>query len=277
MPKVTFHTYGKTRVRLLQVLREHDKHEIVEVDVTVLLEGDLAESFTAGDNSRVLPTDTIKNTIYVLARQRPIKSIEDFVIYLGHHFLNRLDHVRAVRVEIDQTPWARIAEHAGAFVQSAKERRITRVSIERESMRIISGLRNLQILKTSKSAFAGYLKDEFTTLPETQDRLLGTVLDGDWTFAPGTNDLDFNHMHCAIRAMLLDVFAQHQSLSVQHTLYAMAEQVLKAFDPIEEIHLTMPNKHCLLFDLARFGLENPNQVFVPTDEPSGLIEARVSR
>lgn len=277
MPKLTFHTYGKTRVRLLQVLRDYDKHEIVEVEVTVLLEGHLAESFTAGDNSRVLPTDTIKNTVYVLARERPIKSIEAFAGQLGHHFLDRLHHIRTVRVEIEQTPWARIAEHGGAFVQSARERRTSRVEIERESVRIVSGLRDLQILKTSKSAFAGYLKDEFTTLPETQDRLLGTVLDADWTFARGTNDLDFNQLHCAIRAMLLDVFAQHESLSVQHTLYAMAEQVLKAFDPLEEIHLKMPNKHCLLFDLARFGLDNPNQVFVPTDEPSGLIEARVSR
>lgn len=277
MPQLTFHTYGKTRVRLLQVLRENNNQEVTEVDVTVLLEGDLAESFTAGDNSRVLPTDTIKNTIYVLARQQPIKSIEEFACNVGYHFLDRLDHIRTVRIELEQTPWSRIAEHDGAFVQTARERRISRLNVERESVRILSGLRGLQILKTSKSAFTGYLKDEFTTLPETQDRLLGTVLHADWTFAARTHDLAFNDLHCGIRAMLLDVFAQHESLSVQHTLYAMAEQVLKAFEAIEDIHLKMPNKHCLLFDLARFGLDNPNQIFVPTDEPSGLIQARVAR
>jgi urate oxidase len=149
--------------------------------------------------------------------------------------------------------------------------------IARDSQSIVCGLRNLQILKTGKSAFFGYLKDEYTTLPETHDRLFGTVLDADWSVSRHLQSNEFNEIHRNLRTVLLDRFAAHESLSVQHTLFAMGEAVLAKFDAVQEIHLTMPNKHCLLVDLSRFGLDNPNQIFVPTDEPSGFIEARLTR
>jgi urate oxidase len=277
MPNLRFHTYGKTRVRLLQILRNADKQEVVEISANILLHGNLSDSFSVGDNSRVLPTDTMKNTVYVLARQKPIESIERFALDVGEHFLSRLLHLESAVVTIQQKPWTRIAEHSGAFLQIARERRITKVVVKRDVRTIISGSRNVQLLKTSNSAFACYLKDEYTTLQETHDRLLGTILNADWTFRSPADVLPFNDLYGEIRATLLDVFARHVSRSVQHTLYAMAESVLSAFDVVEQIHLVMPNKHCLLFDLSRFGLDNPNQIFVPTDEPSGFIEARLSR
>lgn len=261
MPALTFNTYGKTRVRLMQVIDETP----LEIDVTIKLEGDLEESYTAGDNSRVLPTDTMKNTVYVLARQHPIAAIEHFGAQISDHFLSRLPHIQKVNVEIQQTPWSRFGD--GAFVQAGKELRIAHVTATRSEAKIVSGLRNLQILKTKKSAFADFLKDEYTTLPETHDRLFGTVLDADWQ----GGDYD------EVRSVLLDAFAAHDSLSVQHTLYFMAEAVLNRVEAVKEIHLVMPNKHNLLFDLARFGLDNPNRIFVPTDEPSGYIEARITR
>jgi urate oxidase len=138
-----------------------------------------------------------------------------------------------------------------------------------------SGICDLQILKTADSGFAGFLKDEYTTLAETNDRLLGTVLKGDWLY--NAVNIDFNEAHTAIRARLLSTFAAHNSLSVQQTLYDMGNAVMNHFPAVEEIHLVMPNKHCLLVDLSRFGLDNPNQVFQPIDEPSGYIEARLRR
>lgn len=275
MAHLSFDTYGKTRVRLTQVLREGARHEVIELNVQIFFEGDLAESYMAGDNSKVLPTDTIKNTVYVIARQKPIQSIEHFASDLARHFLDRLPHLTKVRVEISQTPWSRISGHGAAFIQSGNERRTTSLAATRSSEIFVSGIQGLQILKTSKSAFTGYLKDELTTLAETEDRLLGTVMNANWTYRPGT--FDFNALHQNIREWLLDSFAKHESLSVQHTLYAMGEAVIEWFDVVDDIHLIMPNKHCLLVDLSRFGLDNPNQVFVPTDEPSGYIEARVTR
>jgi urate oxidase len=277
MPTLTFDTYGKTRVRLLQVLRDKPSHEIADITATILFEGKLAESYATGDNSLVLPTDTIKNTVYVLARQHRIVSIEEFGLTLGSHFLHRLAHVSTVNVLIQQTPWDRIGSSATAFVQSGNEQRTADLRIERDRRVIVSGIRNLQVLKTAQSAFFGYLKDEYTTLPETSDRLLGTVLDARWTISPEPAARDFNELHAGIRGALLDSFSAHDSLSVQHTLYAMAETILEKFDAVQEIHMAMPNKHCLLVDLARFGIDNPNQIFVPTDEPSGFIEARLTR
>jgi urate oxidase len=277
MALLSFDTYGKTRVRLLQVLRLGGRHEVIELAVKILFQGDFGNSYITADNSRVLPTDTMKNTVYAIARQKPVESIERFGLDLGQHFLDRLPFLDSVSIEIAQTPWNRIASNSSAFLQATKERRTAHLTLSHESKAVRSGLQDLQILKTSKSAFAGYLRDEYTTLPEAHDRLLGTVLDADWTFLLTNDNRDFNTLHNQIRETLLDVFAKHESQSVQHTLYAMAEAVIERFSVLQEVHLTMPNKHCLLVDLSRFGLDNPNQIFVPTDEPSGFIEARVTR
>lgn len=279
MAKLEFDTYGKTKIRLLHVRRHRRSHEVREISVKVLFEGDFQTAFSEGDNSLVLPTDTMKNTVYVVARESRWSSIEELARALSRHFLERLEHLEKVIVEIDETPWARIGDHGTAFVQSGCERRYTKLSATPSVETFVAGIKGLQILKTANSAFAGFLKDEFTTLPETQDRLLGTVLEADWTYAADglTDEFAFNEVHEEICRILLDSFAFHHSQSVQQTLFAMGQAVLDQVDTVLDIHLVMPNKHCLLVNLERFGLHNPNEVFVPTDEPSGYIEARMTR
>lgn len=274
MAILTFNTYGKSAVRLTQLLRDGQWHQVVDIAIQVLFQGDFDSSYTEGDNSSVLPTDTIKNTVYVLARQNPIRSIEEFASLIAAHFLSRLHHLHKVTVSIEQTPWSHIDSYQSAFLQPGTERRTTTLIATRFSETFVSGMRDIEILKTGKSAFAGFLKDEFTTLPETDDRLLGTVLQAEWTYRIGI--ADFNRAHTSIRQTLLNAFANHDSLSVQQTLYAMGEAVLDEFHNIEQIHLSMPNKHRLLVDLSKFALDNPNQLFVPTDEPSGYIEAHLA-
>jgi urate oxidase len=256
-------------------MRQGAQHQVIELTATVLLEGDFEEAYIDGDNRNVLPTDTIKNTVYVIARQNPIQSIEEFAIHLAGHFLSRLPKVTKVSIEMEQTPWGRIGNHGSAFTQGGEERRWTSLASSRNDCVLRSGLRNLHILKTSNSAFRGYMRDEYTTLPETDDRLLSTVVDADWTYAG--EDIQFNQLHQAVRSALLECFADHNSLSVQHTLFAMGQHVLDQFPDLVDIRLVMPNKHCLRVDLERFGLENKNQLFVPTDEPSGRIEAHLKR
>jgi urate oxidase len=273
--RIAFDTYGKTRVRLTNVQRNGDQHELRELTVDIFLEGAFEESFTKADNSLVLPTDTMKNTVYIIARKKPIVSIEEFARDLGRHFLGRIAHVDRVKVQIQQTPWGRIEGSGTAFVQVGSERRTVVCSCSRSAEDFVTGIRNLQIMKTAHSGFAGFMKDEYTTLAETKDRLLGTVLEADWRYSRA--DVDFNSLHKAVRGLLLELFAEHNSLSVQQTLFEMAEGVIQRFEEVTEVHLTMPNKHCLLVDLSKFGLDNPNEIFVPIDEPSGYIEARVSR
>jgi urate oxidase len=275
MANIVFDTYGKTRVRLTYVKRLPNRHELKELSVDVFLEGAFDDAFTKGDNSLVLPTDTMKNTVYVFARRKPIDSIESFARDLGQHFLERVLHVSQAKIEIKETPWERIGDSAAAFIQAGLERRTVSYTATRSAETLRCGILDLQILKTADSGFAGFIKDEYTTLPETHDRLLGTVLQADWLCLPG--DIEFNATHAGIRSLLLQTFAEHKSFSVQQTLYDMGQAVLEGFACIAEIHLTMPNKHCLLIDLSRFGLDNPNQIFQPIDEPSGYIEARIRR
>ena len=275
MSNILFDTYGKTRVRLTHVRRLAAHHELKEITVDVFLEGTFEDAFTQGDNSIVLPTDTMKNTVYALARKHGIKSIEEFARDLAWHFLAGVGHLSKVRLEIKEVPWSRIGNSPAAFVQAGLERRTTPLTATRSNETLRSGLSDLQIMKTADSGFAGFLKDQYTTLAETNDRLLGTVLEGDWLY--NALDIDFNKTHSAIRGLLLSTFAAHKSSSVQQTLYDMAEAVIDRFPTVAEIHLVMPNKHCLLVDLSRFGLDNPNQVFQPVDEPSGYIEARLQR
>lgn len=273
MASLTFNQYGKTRIRLTQVLRDGARHEVVELSAKILFRGDFDASYTAADNSNVLPTDTMKNTVYAIARQHPILSIEQFARDLGRHFLARVADLEQVEIEIERKPWLRIREHASAFVLGGEERRVTNVVMGRDGEHIVSGIHGLEILKTGNSAFSGFRKDELTTLPETRDRLFGTALDANWTYR--SDEIDWNAAYEKIRGVLLDTFANHESESVQHTLYEMAVAALGCCADLKEVHLIMPNKHRLLFDLTRFGLDNPNQIFVPADEPSGYIEARV--
>ena len=158
---------------------------------------------------------------------------------------------------------------------SGTERRTASVTSNGERVSVVAGIEGLQILKTTGSAFAGFLKDPFTTLRETQDRILATTLTAKWTYIKP--DVTFGPYWLGVRQALLDTFSVHDSQSVQHTLYAMAEAVLSAYEEIAEITLTLPNRHHLLVDLSSFGLENRNEIFVATEEPHGVIEATISR
>jgi urate oxidase len=273
-------TYGKSRVRLVKVNRRGEWHDLREWTLEILLEGDFGSCFVDGDNSRILATDTMKNTVYSLARKSSADCMEDFAKELVAFFLERNPQVSEVSVKVAEKRWEHLdteqKPHPTAFVQSSSERQITEVTAKRNNQPSVrSGLENLVILKTANSGFVGYIKDSLTTLPETTDRLFGTAVRAKWEYSSPT--LSFTTLRATIRKTLLNVFAAHISKSVQHTLYAMGEAVLEGIPNVDNIELTMPNIHCLLVDLSRFGQDNPNEIFVPTDEPSGYIEARLQR
>ena len=275
MPLLTRNRYGKTDVRVMHVDRSGHPHRVSELSIDIIFEGAFEAAYESGDNSGVLPTDTMKNTAYLLTRQLPWDSIENLSLGLSDHFLSRLPALQTIQIEIEQVPWTAIPGHASAFLHGGPERRTARLQATRQSQTIYSGLKGLQILKTSNSAFAGFQRDDLTTLPETGDRLFGTILEAQWRTEP--IDHSPNQTFASVRGALLDCFAQHHSRSVQHTMFAMGEAALEQNAALAEIHLVMPNKHCLLIDLTRFGSDNPNLVFQPIDEPSGYIEAHLRR
>lgn len=275
---VAENNYGKQAVRLVTVRRRPDCHELKDVTVGIRLEGDFVAAFTEGDNSGVLPTDTMKNTVYALAAQHPFEDIEDFGLALTDHFLQASERTARVHVELTEHLWERIDKdgqpHPHAFRRAGSERRIAVVTRDRNVARVLAGLEDLVVMKTAKSAFEGFPRDRYTTLKETSDRLLATAVRATWRYSRPY--VAFGSLWREVRRILLETFADHDSLSVQHTLHAMGEAALETLD-IEEIHLSMPNKHHIPVDLTPFGLENRNEIFVATPEPYGLIEATLRR
>jgi urate oxidase len=271
--------YGKSSVRLVKVSRNGDRHDLIDWTVSIRFEGEYDQSYTAGDNSGVLPTDTMKNTVYALAAQGLVKEPEAFGLALSRRFLDRNPKLQRVRVDISEHSWGRIPvgarEHGHAFVGSGSESRTATIQVDRSRATIGAGIRDLLILKSAHSAFVGFLRDEYTTLPETADRLLATSLTASWRYRE--EDVEFSAAWNAVRTTLLEVFAEHDSKSVQHTLHAMGQAVLDNVDAVAAIRLVMPNKHHLPIDLPRLGLDQRNEVFVATDEPYGLIEATLVR
>lgn len=272
-------TYGKNAVNLSRIIRHEGYHEFRQVSVSVALTGDFDAAHLTGDNSLILPTDTQKNTVYALAREHFTGPIEAFGLVLSQHFLGRNPQVSQVRIELVEHLWQRMAfdgaDHPHAFTGGGSEKRTAVVTRTAAGATVAAGLKGLMLLKTTDSAFVGYPKDEFTVLPETTDRILATECEASWDYALA--DVDFEALYQQIRQSLLRTFAGHQSLSVQHTLYAIGEQILQDQPAVTEIHLVMPNKHHIPFNLEPFGQANTNEIFVATDAPFGYITGTVTR
>ena len=274
--------YGKAEVRVVKISRDTQRHEIEDLNVTSQLRGDFAAAHLAGDNSHVVATDTQKNTIYAFAREG-IGSPEAFLLRLGEHFTSGFDWVSGGRWEAESYRWDRIqahgADHDHSFVRSGQEVRTAVLVRDGAERHLIAGLKDLTVLKSTQSGFAGFPRDKFTTLPETADRILATDVSARWRFRTGTDftALDFNHSYAGVKALLLEAFTEKYSHALQQTLFDMGARVLEAHGEIDEIRFSMPNKHHFLVDLAPFGLDNPNEVFFAADRPYGLIEATVQR
>ncbi len=277
---VLSHTnYGKSQVRLVKVTRHEDHHDICDVNVAVALEGDFDACFVDGDNTDIMATDTMRNTVYALAKNHRLDSIESFGMALVDRYLAAGPRTSRATVHIVEYPWQRMMvngqPHPIAFTRDAGER-VATVTGDKNGMRQIeAGIDKLQILKTTDSGWEHFLQEEYTTLPDARDRILATVVTANWQY--NTTDLDFNAVWNGVRQQILTTFTDHYSPSMQNTLYRMGKAVLEAFPMVEKIHFSFPNKHHLLYDLKRFGMENNNEIFHATNEPYGLIEGTVER
>ena len=280
MARLGDNRYGKSRVRLSRITRRADHHDFNEWSVEVLLCGDFETSFTEADNSKILPTDTMKNIVYSIARDSQAETIEEFAMELGDYLLNNNPQVTKASVEIAEKNWERLvvdgSDEATTFKLGGPETQTVLVARAKDgTWSVTSGIDGLTILKTTKSAFTGYIQDKLTTLKPATDRIFGTRARATWEYSsPAPRYAD---VRSRIVAALLKEFAAHHSMSVQHTLFDMGKAALAAAPEIARITLTMPNLHHLLADLSPFGQDNPNHIFVPIDEPHGSIEATIER
>lgn len=270
--------YGKRAIRLVKLVRSPDGRRVRDLTVDVALEGDFAAAHTAGDNAPVVATDTMKNTVYALAAEHLTGAIEAFGTILATHFLASPQVGRAT-VGLREHRWTPIAGPGGpvpdAFRRAGDATRTASVAATRDTTIVESGLEDLVVMKTAKSAFSGFARDRYTTLAEAHDRIMATKVTATWRHAGPAVDWDASHE--AISSTLLEVFAEHESESVQHSIWVMARAMLERHAEIEEVRMTLPNLHHWPVDLAPFGGTNRGEIFVATTEPHGLIEATVRR
>jgi urate oxidase len=272
-------SYGKSAIRLVKVIRDGERHTVRDLTVSMRLEGDFAAAHTDGDNGNVVATDTMKNTVYAFAPRHLAGAIERFGLVLVQHFLGFPQVARAT-VSIDEHRWVRLPTEDGpapnAFLRSGDFTRTADVSATADGTTIESGLRDLTVMKSTRSAFAGFPRDQYTTLPEVADRIMATMIRATWGYADPT-DLDFDALFDRVGATLLDVFAEHHSPSVQASIWIVGRAILERHPELDWIRMVLPNLHHWLVDLAPFGLENRGEIFVATREPHGLIDATVRR
>ena len=265
--------YGKAETRLVRVSRDGETHTLTDLNVSVALSGDLAATHLTGDNSGVLPTDTMKNTVYAFAKEHGVGEPEEFGLRLARHFVETQPQVRAARVGIESYGWDRLGPHS--FRRRGDHTRTAAVTVTVEQTEVVSGVTGLVLLNSTASEFHGFPRDRYTTLPETADRILATAVDARWRHL--TDDADWAGSFAGALEGLTEAFVATYSYSLQQTLYAMGRQVLEKSPEIAEIRLALPNKHHYLVDLSPFDLTNDNEVFIAGDRPYGLIEGTVTR
>ncbi len=271
--------YGKTEVRVLKVNRDAERHEIWDLDVRVALEGDFEAAHVEGDNTGLLATDTMRNTVNALAKDNLTDSIEGFGLALVDHFLEVGPSVTSCWVEFTQAQWSRIEvdgqPHEHSFVRGRGQHRARVWGGESGERKVEAGIGDVHILKTTQSGWEGFLHEQFTTLPETNDRILSTIVTSKWEY--NTTEVDFNETWSGVMDQTLATFTDHYSPSMQNTLYRMGKAVLERFPEIERIWYSFPNVHYIVYDLDRFGMENDRGIYHATQDPYGHIEGWVER
>jgi urate oxidase len=265
--------YGKAEVRLVRVVRGGDTHSLSDLNVSVALSGDLRATHETGDNSGVLPTDTMKNTVYAFAKEHGVGEPEAFALLLGRHFVSTQPQITTAKITVESYAWERLGPHS--FQRQGSHTRVCTVTVTDAGEQVVSGLTGLVLLNTTDSEFHGFPHDRYTTLPETTDRILATAVDARWRHLPGTAGYD--ESFAGVLQALTGAFVSTYSYSLQQTLFAMGRGVLESRPEVAEIRLALPNKHHYLVDLAPFGLTNDNEVYFAGDRPYGLIEGTVSR
>jgi len=278
MIELAANRYGKAAIRLVRVARGPDGDQLRDLTVAIALEGDFAAAHTDGDNSLVIATDTMKNTAYAFAKTQLDGPLEDYGRALAEHFLEA-PQVDVATVNIKGHHWRPIdvsgTPAPDAFVRGGEGTRVATITATRAATTVEAGVEDLVVMKTTRSAFSGFPRDEYTTLSETDDRLMATKLTAIWRY--GSPGLDYDRVFDGVRTTLLESFADHDSPSVQTSIWIMARAILESHDEVEEVRMVLPNLHHWLVDLRPFGLENDREIYTPTTEPHGLIEATVRR
>nr|AFK48604.1 unknown [Lotus japonicus] len=289
--------HGKERVRVARVWKNNQGHHfVVEWRVSISLLSDCLNSYLRDDNSDIVATDTMKNTVYAKAKEcSEILSVEDFAILLAKHFTSFYKQVTTAIVKIVEKPWERVnvdgQPHEHGFKLGSEEHTAEAIVQKSGALQLTSGIEGLSLLKTTKSGFEGFIRDKYTVLPETRERMLATEVTALWRYSYESlysipqKPLYFTEKYLDVKKVIVDTFFGHPkegvySPSVQSTLYQMAKATLNRFPDVASIQLKMPNIHFIPVNLSNKDgpiVKFDDDVYLPTDEPHGSIEASLSR
>ena len=279
--KLGENNYGKADVQVFKVFRSTSRHEIRDVNVRVAMTGEFEAAHADGDNAQLLATDTVRNTIYALAKQGFAGSVEAFGKELLAHFVRAGPKVTGGFAEFTEHLWERLPGdgdqgHDHGFVRQMPKHTVRVETMDGTSFKVTSGIAELSVLKTTQSGWAGYLLEErFTTLPESTDRIMATVVTAKWEY--GVPDCDYDAVWKRAFDQIQRTFTDHYSPSLQNTLYRLGEAVLGVCPEISRVWFQLPNRHHLRYNLERFGIENEGEIFHVDPEPYGLMEAWIER
>lgn len=279
--RLTNHNHGKRRVRVMRVDRRSDVHDVSELDIGITLIGDaFGVAFDRADNSTTVATDTMKNLAYVVAAESGPGPALSYLEALADKFLSLYSDIETVSIEALETVWQRMTlngePHAHAFSQNGNGQPYLRVVRGRDGNgETVAGFDGRRVLKSTGSGFTDFVRDRYTSLPETDDRILASSVTARWHYRGAPDDAAADRS--IILAAFDAVFADTYSVSVQDTLYRMATAALDAVPMVDRVSLLMPNLHYLPTDLSHFGVDDSTFVFVPAADPHGQIEAAVSR
>ncbi|KAF7202410.1 uricase [Nothobranchius furzeri] len=278
--------YGKNAVRVLFIRRHGRHHYIVELKANVEITLNSRKDYLSGDNSDIIPTDTIKNTVHALAKIKGVKTIEQFSLDICHHFLTSFSHVLKAKVYIEEAPWRRLekngVQHVHAFIYSPEACRFCDVEQNLHGTPVLhSGVKDMKVLKTTQSGFENFFRDRFTTLQDAKDRCFCTTVYSRWRYNK-VHGIDFDAAWKCVKETIIEKFAGpydrgEYSPSVQKTLYETQVLVLERIPEVEEIEIVMPNQHYFTIDMTKMGLANNDEVLLPLDNPSGNITGTVCR
>jgi len=272
--------YGKGRVRVMRIHRDGDRHEVSQLNVKAMIEGDFARAYTHGDNSTSVSTDTIKNVVNVVARENTGLCAEEFCQVLAKKYLDTYPQISSVAITTHETKWSRLSfggkPHPYSFVLDSNGKPLVEATLARDgASTLTSGIDGFTFMKSTQSGWENYVKDAYTTIPPTADRMCATSMVASWKWSGKPQN--YSATNAKIIDTVLEVFSTTYSMSVQDSLYRMGEAALAAVPEISEISMACPNMHFIPMNLSAFGLDNHNDVFLPTDEPHGQIECTVGR
>jgi urate oxidase len=271
--------YGKGRVRVMRIHRDGDRHEVSQLNVKAMIEGDFSRAYSDADNSTSVSTDTIKNVVNIVARENTSLCTEDFCQVLAKKYLDLYPQVSSVAITAHETKWSRLSfggkPHPHSFVLDGNGKPTVEVTATRQGSTLASGIDGFTFMKSTQSGWENYVKDAYTTIKETNDRMCATSMVASWKWSAKPEN--YPATNAKILSTMLEVFSMTYSKSVQDSLYRMGEAALAAVPEISEISMACPNMHFIPINLSAFGLDNNNDVLLPTDEPHGQIECTVGR